>query len=145
MVYSPVGVKCPDDARLPKSARVSLSGSRAVRAAAASLGTGTAVGFAYYLLLRGVGFFLLAFFLAAGIGYLVGEATFRASGAYRGLQTAIIATVGTVWAFLFPLLVLSFTTIGLSVQSAVLALTGQGLINWLMMLLAGFFAWRRNR
>jgi len=145
MVHSPVGVKCPEDARLPKSARVSLKTGRALKAVAASLGSGTAVGFGYYFLLRGVGFFFLAFFLAAGIGYVVGEATFRAGGSYRGRPTAMIAVAGTVWAFLFPLLVLSFTAMGVSLQGVVFALSGQSVINWLMMIVAGFFAWRRNR
>ena len=38
-------------------------------------------------------FFFLIFFVAMGIGWLVGEAVLRASGHYHGKTTAIIATV----------------------------------------------------
>ncbi len=74
MVYAAVGIKCRECARMPRSARVNLTANRWVRAIAAGLGAGTAVGFAYYYLLGSVGFFFFVFFVAAGIGYLVGEA-----------------------------------------------------------------------
>ncbi len=102
MVFSAVGIKCRECAKMPRSATVTLKTRRLLRAMAAGLGAGTAVGFAYYFVLGGIGFFFLFFFVAAGIGYLVGEAVHRASGHYRGLQTAVVAAVSTVWAFVIP-------------------------------------------
>jgi hypothetical protein len=145
MVFSPVGVKCRECARLPKSALVRMRSERWVMAVAAALGAGTVLGFAYYTLLSGVGFFFFAFFLAAGIGALVGEAVFRASGYYRGLETAVLAAGGTIWAFIFPPLLLNILRFGVGWESVIFSLTGRSVLNWLIMGLAAYFAWQRNR
>ena len=84
MVFSAVGIKCRECAKMPRSALVTLKRGRLLRAVAAGLGAGTAVGFAYYYILGSIGFFFFFFFVAAGIGYLVGEAVRRASGHYHG-------------------------------------------------------------
>ena len=99
MVFSAVGIKCRECATMPRSSRVTLKSGRLLRAVAAGLGAGTAVGFAYYYILGSIGFFFFFFFVAAGIGYLVGEAVLRAAGHYHGLQTAVVAALSTVWAF----------------------------------------------
>ena len=111
---------------MPRSARVNLTANRWVRAIAAGLGAGTAVGFAYYYLLGSVGFFFFVFFVAAGIGYLVGEAVLRASGHYHGRETAIIAVVAS-W------------------NVVVFSLSSRGVINWVIMAIAGYLAYSRNR
>jgi B-box zinc finger len=143
MVYSPVGIKCQECAKLPRSALVTLKPDRAARAVGAALLIGTAAGFGYYLLLGFFGFFL--FFIAAGIGYVVGEGVIRASGFYRGKTTALIAVGGTVWAFAFPPLVFSIAAAGLRWQTVLFSLTGRGLMTWFVVLIAGFVAWRRAR
>lgn len=146
MVYSAVGIKCRECAKMPRSSVVSLKSGRLVRAVAAGLGAGTAVGFVYYYLLGAGRFFFLLFFIAAGIGYLVGEAVLRASGHYRGLQTAVIAVVSTVWAFVIPPLFSVFLNMGFSWSSIVFGFTRMtGIINWVVMAFAAFMAWRRNR
>lgn len=145
MVYSPVGVKCKDCARLPRSARVVMTPSRWVKAVGASLGSGTAVGLAYYWLLSSLGFLFFLFFIALGIGYLVGEAVSRAAGRYHGLEPALVAVAGTVWAFVLPPLLTTFLTFGVSWHAVVFSLSGRGLLNWLIMGVAGYMAWQRNR
>jgi hypothetical protein len=102
MVYSAVGIKCPECARLPRSALVRLKPSRAARAVAAALLGGAAIGLAI-LLLQGVGLFfalLLGYFIGIGMGELV----LAASGRFRAPVTGWIAVAGCVWAYLFPYL-----------------------------------------
>lgn len=145
MVYSAVGIKCAECARMPRSARVTLKSGRLLRAVAAGLATGTAVGFAYYYILGSIRFFFFFFFVAAGIGYLVGEAVLRASGRYRGLQTAVVAALSTLWAFLIPPLIASFVSFGVSWDAVVFTLSSRGIINWVIMAVAAYLAWHRNR
>jgi hypothetical protein len=145
MVYSPVGIKCRECARLPKSALIRLKPERWVKAIAAALAVGTGAGLGYYLLLSGVGFFFFAYFAAIGIGYLVGEAVLRAAGYYHGRETALIALGGTVWAFLFPPLLAAMGSVGFRWQAFLFSVTGRGIIGWLMVAIAGYVAYQRNR
>ena len=145
MVYSAVGIKCRECARMPRSARVTLKASRLLQAVAAGLGAGTAVGFAYYYILGSIGFFFLFFFVAAGIGYVVGEAVLRASGHYHGLQTAVVAALSSLWAFLIPPVIASFVSFGVSWDAVVFTLSGRGVVNWVIMAVAAYLAWHRNR
>jgi hypothetical protein len=144
MVFSAVGIKCRECAKMPRSAMVTLKRGRLLLAVAAGLGVGTAVGFAYYYILGAIGFFFFIF-VAAGIGYLVGEAVRRASGYYHGLQTALVAVLSTVWAFVLPPVVAAFVSFGVSWDSIVFSLSGRGVINWVVMAIAGYLAWQRNR
>ena len=130
---------------MPRSARVTLKKRRLLRAITAGLGTGAAVGFAYYLILGRIGFFVLFFFVAAGIGYLVGEAVSRASGRFRGLPTASVAAVSTLWAFVMPPLLAGLLSFGVRWDSVVFGLTGRGVTNWVIMAVAIYLAWSRNR
>jgi len=146
MVYSAVGVKCRECAKMPRSSKVTIKSGHLARAVAAGLGAGTAVGFVYYYILGAGRFFFLIFFIAMGIGWLVGEAVIRASGYYHGRATAIIAAASTVWAFVIPPLFSVFLNMGFSWSSIVFGFTRTtGVINWIVMALAAFFAWRRNR
>jgi hypothetical protein len=145
MVYSAVGIKCSECARMPRSARVTLKQGRLLRAVAAGLGIGTIIGFGYYFILGSIGFFFFFFFVAAGIGYLVGESVVRASGHYRGMQTAVVAALSTVWAFLIPPVIAGFASFGVSWDVVVFSVSGRGVINWLVMAFAAYLAWSRNR
>ena len=49
MVYTPVGIKCPECARQPRSAIVRLRPNRAARAVAAAFAGGAAMGFGIVL------------------------------------------------------------------------------------------------
>jgi hypothetical protein len=145
MVFSAVGIKCRECAKMPRSSRVTLKSGRLLRAVAAGLGAGTAVGFAYYYILGSIGFFFFFIFVAAGIGYLVGEAVSRASGRYHGLQTAVVAALSTVWAFVFPPVIAGFLSFGVSWDAVVFSVSGRGVVNWVVMAFAGYLAWSRNR
>ena len=145
MVYSPVGIKCRSCARLPRSALVTLGGRRGLKAVVTGLAAGTALGFGYYLLLGILNFLFLSLVLAAGVGVVIGEAVFRASGAYRGRATAFVAAGCTVWAFVVPLLVSMGASLGLSWRTVALSLTARGVLQWVVVAVGAYFAWRRNR
>lgn len=130
---------------MPRSAQVTLKNARLLRAVGAGLGVGTSVGFAYYFILGRIGFFLLFFFVAVGIGYLVGQAVLKASGHYHGFRTAAVAAFFTLWAFLVPPMVASFLSFGVSWDAIVFSLSSRGIINWVMMAIAVYLAWSRNR
>jgi hypothetical protein len=101
MVYTPVGIKCPECARLPRSALVRLRPDRAARAIAAALGGGLAMGFGILLLQAAVGLFFTLI-----LGYLIGiamsEIVLWASGRFRGPSTGAIAVGGSVWTYVVP-------------------------------------------
>lgn len=145
MVYSPVGLKCRQCAKLPRSALVMLKGRRLALTIAAAIGAGTVIGFAYYFVLGLLGFFFLAFFVAAAMGYVVAEAVLRASRYYHGKETAWIAVGGTLWAFVFPLAVSAMMRLGVGWNAVVLTFAGKGIINWVVMLAACWIAYQRNR
>jgi hypothetical protein len=100
MVYTPVGIKCPDCARLPRSALVRLKPDRAARAIAAAFFAGLAMGLGI-LILQGFGLFF-ALILGWLIGIGMGELVLWASGRYRGRETALIAVGGCVWTYVVP-------------------------------------------
>jgi hypothetical protein len=100
MVYSAVGIKCPECARLPRSARARLQPNRMARAIAAAILGGAAMGFGI-LLLQGWGlFFALILGWLVGIG--MGELVLAASGRWRGPETGWIAVGGALGAYVFP-------------------------------------------
>jgi hypothetical protein len=117
MVTAPVGIKCPECARQPRSARVTLKPGRAARTIAAAVGAGAAIGVLLALVLTTFGgFFVLI--LAYLIGLAMGEIVLAASGRYRATSTAWIAAAGAVWAYSLPLLVIfagPFYIIGIGV------------------------------
>jgi hypothetical protein len=100
MVYTPVGIKCPECARQPRSALVRLKPDRAARAIAAALGAGFAMGVGI-VLLQGIGLFF-ALILGWLIGIAMGELVLRASGRYRGRETGWIAIGGCIWTYVVP-------------------------------------------
>jgi hypothetical protein len=131
MVPAAVGIKCRECARMPRSARAGLRPQHAARAAAASAGAGTGLGVVLaYAGYAGLGFFtiVVAFF----VGYLVGRATVRAGGYYRGDAAGWIAAAGAAWAYVLAGIVIASQTGG----SARFAIQGLGL------LVAAFFAHR---
>ena len=90
MVHAPVGVKCRDCARMPRSALVRLKPARAATAILAAVGTALGAGIAMGALANsGFGFF--GFLVAFGIGVLMAEVVTRTSGYYRGRESGAIA------------------------------------------------------
>ncbi len=101
MVQSPVGIKCADCARMPRSARVRLRPDRAIRAVGAALAVTVAGGVALAsLATTGFGFF--GFIIAYGVGRGGGELVLRAAGRFRGQTTGAIAAAGAFGAYLAP-------------------------------------------
>ncbi|MHB9150410.1 MAG: B-box zinc finger protein [Thermoleophilia bacterium] len=145
MVYSPVGIKCKECARLPRSARLVFGPDRWVRSIAAAVLGGAVVGSIYYFLLSAVGFFFLAFLIGAGVGYVMGELVLRAAKYHRGVEPAAIAVAGTVWAFFFPPVLAAVARFGLSLNVVVFGFSRGAVVNWLVMAVAGYFAWQRVR
>jgi hypothetical protein len=120
MVYTPVGIKCPDCARLPRSAIVRMRPDRAVRAVAAAFGGGLALGFGILLLQAAVGLFFTLI-----LGYLIGlamsEIVLWASGRYRGPTTGAIAITGCIWTYAVPYLLFYGVDVGDIARNAALA------------------------
>jgi hypothetical protein len=102
MVYSAVGIKCPECARQPRSALVRLRPNRAARAVAVAAGAGALMGLGI-VLLQGFGLFF-ALILGYLIGIAMGELVSSASGRYRAPATGWIAAGGCIWAYAFPYL-----------------------------------------
>jgi hypothetical protein len=100
MVYTPVGIKCPECAKQPRSAIVRLRPNRAARAIGAALLGGLAMGFGI-VLLQGVGLFF-ALILGWLIGIAMGELVLWGSGRWRGRETGLIAIGGCVWTYVVP-------------------------------------------
>ena len=98
MVHAPVGVKCRECARMPRSALVRLKPARAAMAIGAALGTALGAGIAKGALAN-TGFGFLGLLVAFGIGVLMAEVVTRASGYYRGPEAGVIAAVGSVLSY----------------------------------------------
>jgi hypothetical protein len=143
MVFSAVGIKCKDCARMPRSARVRFRPGKLALSVVAGLAAAIALGFAYYYILGSLRFFFLFIFASAGIGYLVGEVVSRVSGRFHGWQTASIAAVCTLLGFL--LLTAALVSYGVNWETVVFAVGARGIINWIVMLFAAYLAWSRNR
>jgi hypothetical protein len=106
MVPAAVGIKCRECARMPRSARVGLRPQHAARAVAGSFGAGSGLGIVLaYAGYAGLGFFtiIVAFF----VGYLVGRATVRAGGYFRGDAAGWIAAAGAAWAYVLAAIVIA--------------------------------------
>ena len=101
MVYTPVGIKCPECARQPRSALVRLKPDRAARAVAAAFFGGLVMGLGI-VFLQGWGLFF-ALILGWLVGIVMGELVLWASGRFRGSTTGYIAVGGALWAYSIPL------------------------------------------
>ena len=89
MVYSAVGIKCPECAKQPRSALVRLKPNRAALAVAVAIGLGALMGVGI-VFLQDVGLFF-ALILGWLIGIGMGEAVLWASGRFRSRTTGWIA------------------------------------------------------
>ena len=85
MVLTPVGYKCPEDARPKRSQYVLVKPKQLVRAIVVGLGVGILGG----LLIAGIGWG--GFFLGILWGSATSEAVRRASGGHRGGTVGVVA------------------------------------------------------
>ena len=97
MVATDVGIKCPDDARLPRGARAGVMKSgQVVRSVLAGLGVALAgIPVAYVLLLLP-----LTWLISAAAGYGAGTLINRAGGRNGGPVAIVISVVATAVPFL---------------------------------------------
>ena len=98
MVHAPVGVKCRDCARMPRSALVRLKPQKAAVAIAATLGAALLIGVALAAL-NGTGFGFFGFLIAFAVGAVMAEIVTRTSGYYRGRESGAIAAGGSLLAY----------------------------------------------
>jgi hypothetical protein len=103
MIQSPVGIKCRDCARMPRSARVRLKPDRAARGIVAAVGV-AAIGGVALASLAATPFGFFGFLVAYGVGRGAGELVLRATGRFRSRATAAIAAAGALGAYLAPFL-----------------------------------------
>jgi hypothetical protein len=131
MVQAPVGIKCRECARMPRSARVTLRPDKAARAILAAFGVGS--GFGVLLAFAGgagLGFFTLI--IAYFVGLLTGRVTLRAAGYHRAGSTAWIAAGGAAWAYVCAGIVIAASVGG----------DPRLYVQVIGLLVAGFFAYR---
>ena len=99
MVHAPVGVKCRDCARMPRSALVRLKpragghGHRRLRGGAA-----VAIGIALAAL-TGSSFGFFGLLISFGVGIVMAEIVTRSSGYYRGRESGLIAAGASILAY----------------------------------------------
>ena len=100
MIQTPVGSRCNDCARVRKPPVFDVSATQYLLAAAAAVGLGGLLGVVGAILQLEFGNFpFVTGILAAGIGYLLGEAVSRVTNRKRGLGLSLIAGAGVAVAF----------------------------------------------
>jgi hypothetical protein len=100
MVATDVGIKCPDDARLPRGARAGVMKSgQVIRSVLAGLGVAVAGIPIAYVLLR----LPLTWLISAAAGYGAGTLINRAGGRNGGPVAIVISVVATALPFLVML------------------------------------------
>lgn len=107
MVLTPVGYKCPDDARAAKGQYQLVK----PRQLAMAIGAGALVGVGGAFLVAGIGFG--GFFIGIIWGSLTSEAVRRASGGHRGGTVGVVAAVSIILGTLLA---------GVSVLAGIIAL-----------------------
>lgn len=105
MVQTPVGARCPDCARLTKIPTYRIPSSYYLRAAAAGLGSAIVTGLVWGTIETYLPFRFFSLIVAAGIGYLIGEAISRAVNRKRGTTLAAIGALCVVVSFAITYLV----------------------------------------
>ncbi len=100
MIQTPVGSRCNDCARVRKTPVFDVSATQYLLAAVAAVGLGGLLGVVGAILRLEFGHFpFVTGILAAGIGYLLGEAVSRVTNRKRGLGLSLIAGAGIAVAF----------------------------------------------
>jgi hypothetical protein len=138
MVYSAVGIKCPECAKLPRSAIVTLKPNRAARAVAAAFIGGLVMGFGVVLLQSALGLFF-ALLMGYLIGLGMGELVLWASGRYRSPVTGWIAVGGCVWTYATTYLLFYGVDVGDVARS------GNGIWVGIGLAIAGYVAYQRTQ
>jgi hypothetical protein len=97
MVYTPVGARCPECAAVKRVPMYDVSSTLYLRALGAGLGIAIVAGFIWSFV-GNFGFF--GFFIAMGLGYVIGEGISRSVRYKRGRGLQLIAGISVVVAVL---------------------------------------------
>ena len=124
MVQTPVGARCRDCARLYKLPTFRVSGIYYLRAAGAALGVAIVTGILWGVIETFLPFYLLNLFLAAGVGYAIGEVTSLAVNRKRGPWLAVTGSLGV--AFSYTVNVFTLGSIPLGPFQIIFSLVGIG-------------------
>jgi hypothetical protein len=110
MVYTPVGIKCKQCARLPKSARVGIKPQYFLQAIGAGLGAAIIGGILLGEIINMINFGSLL--LTIALGYGIGEAVSWGARRNRGLTLQVVAGLCALLAFGIGNLYAGFDPIG---------------------------------
>ncbi len=100
MIQTPVGSRCNDCARVRKSPVFDVSATQYLLTSAAAVVLGVILGLVGAVLRMEFGHFpFVTGILAAGVGYVMGEAVSRVANRKRGMGLSIIAGAGVGTAF----------------------------------------------
>ena len=100
LIQTPVGSRCNDCARIRKLPVFDVTATQYLMASVAAVGLGGILGVVGAVLRIEFGHFpFVTGILAAGVGYLLGEAVSRATNRKRGLGLSLIAATGVAVAF----------------------------------------------
>ena len=99
MVESPVGARCPDCAKLTKIPTYRVSSTYYLRAIAAGLVSAIVIGIIWGIIESYLPFRFFSLIIAAGIGYLIGEAIGRSVNRKRGNALAVIGAFSVAVSF----------------------------------------------
>jgi len=142
MVYTPVGVKCANCARMPKSALVRIKPERVALTGVVGIVASGLGGYVFGLVISMISFF--AIIVAFGLGYGVGEAVSWASGRHHGRGLAVWAAVCAALAVLFPFMLVGFTAYGFAADTINYVISYGGIWKLLWVAAAAYGAWQRN-
>lgn len=130
MRQTAVGIKCPEDARLPRGARTGvMKPNQILKTLLAGAGVAVAGIPVAYVLLSLAG--ILTFLLAIAAGYGAGTLVFRVGGRNGGplaVGTSVVATLVAFSPFLVPFLLSGAFPIGQLIP-AIIAAIAAGLAN----------------
>jgi hypothetical protein len=130
MRQTAVGIKCPEDARLPRGARTGvMKPNQILKTLLAGAGVAVAGIPVAYVLLSLAG--ILTFLLAIAAGYGAGTLVFRVGGRNGGplaVGTSVVATLVAFSPFLVPFLLFGAFPIGQLIP-AIIAAIAAGLAN----------------
>ena len=99
MVQTPVGARCPTCAGLKKLPTFRVSSVYYLRAIGAALGAGIIIGLLWGLIELYIPTFFFSLLLAAGVGWVIGEAISRSVNRKRSIGLAIIGGLAVLLAF----------------------------------------------
>jgi hypothetical protein len=128
LVYTPVGARCRTCAKLSRVPTYRVPKTYYLRAAGAAIGAALVIGIVWGFLQKYVGFFYLNLLLAAGVGYVIGEAISLSVNRKSGTGLAVIGGLAvllcyyvstfTFWGLNFHLIDIVGIVIGIIVAVA---------------------------